>query len=155
MFVYTQETDIGRISIVETDGSVTHVCFEKDSLPEQSQTKNTALIKEAFDQLNAYLAGRLRAFDLPLLPKGEWFSQRVWRAVSLCPFGTTLSYKDIASQIEYPTALRATVAAIRKNPIPIFISCHRIIRNNGAISGYRGGVELKVRLLALEQSFGL
>jgi methylated-DNA-[protein]-cysteine S-methyltransferase len=155
MFVYTQNTKIGPISIVEEDGSITHVCFETDRLPERVYERNTALIQNAFEQLDAYLAGQLRTFNLPLLPKGDWFRQKVWDAVSQCKFGVTVSYKDIACQIGYPRVLRATGAAIRRNPIPIFIPCHRVIKNNGAISGYRGGVELKVRLLALEQNHNL
>jgi methylated-DNA-[protein]-cysteine S-methyltransferase len=151
MFIYAQDMDIGRLSIAEENGSIARVYFETDCFPKDVDVKNTELIQKAFNQLNAYLAGRLRVFDLPLSPQGTPFQQKVWQAVSICKFGTTTSYKDIASQIGSPKAVRAVGTAIGRNPIPVFIPCHRIIGSNGAITGYRGGVELKKRLLALEK----
>jgi methylated-DNA-[protein]-cysteine S-methyltransferase len=151
MFRYTQRTDIGSISIVEEGGSITHVCFETDRLPARAEEKNTILIQNAFEQLDAYFAGRLKIFYLPLAPNGTPFQQKVWQAVLMYQFGVTASYQDVAHQIGNPKAVRAVGGAIGKNPIPILIPCHRIIGSNGAITGYRGGIELKIRLLALEE----
>jgi methylated-DNA-[protein]-cysteine S-methyltransferase len=152
MFVYTQRTDIGLISIVEKDGNITHVCFETDHLPEKVDIRKTELLQKAFDQLNAYFAGLLQAFDLPISPEGTQFQQEVWQAVLSYQFGVTASYKDVAHQIGRSKAVRAVGAAIGKNPIPILIPCHRIIGSSGAITGYRGGIELKTHLLALERN---
>jgi methylated-DNA-[protein]-cysteine S-methyltransferase len=150
-FMYAQKTAIGLISIMEESGNITHVCFEADRLPDVAKTKNTELLQEAFEQLDAYFAGRLKTFDLPIAPGGTPFQQKVWQAVLTCPFGVTASYKDIAYRIGQPKAVRAVGAANGKNPIPILIPCHRIIGSSGSMTGYRGGIELKARLLALEQ----
>jgi methylated-DNA-[protein]-cysteine S-methyltransferase len=101
-------------------------------------------------QLREYFAGRRREFDLPLAPVGTDFQLRVWRALCEIPYGTLRNYADIARAIGQPGAARAVGQAAGCNPLPIVIPCHRVIASDGTIGGYSGGLDIKHRLLALE-----
>lgn len=143
------------MGIAEQDGNITEVYFAGESIPQDVELVETALISEAFLQLTAYLAGELKNFSLPLAPRGTDFMQSVWKALYAVPYGKTASYKDIALAIDNPKAVRAVGQANNKNPIPIFIPCHRIIGSNGKLVGYSGGLEIKAFLLALEKHNGI
>lgn len=145
-----RETTIGRIGIEERDGCIVGLWLpsQKES---PSEGEETPLLREAFAQLEAYLAGRRRAFDLPLKPEGTPFMQSVWRALCSIPYGKTASYKAIAEAIGNPKACRAVGMANNRNPISIFIPCHRIIGSNGTLVGYGGGLDMKQTLLELER----
>ena len=110
----------------------------------------TPLLSEARRQLLAYLAGDLRAFDLPLAPAGTDFQREVWRALEAVPYGRTRTYGEIAAAVGRPKAVRAVGQANHVNPLPIFIPCHRVVGKGGALTGYAGGLALKGALLALE-----
>jgi len=109
------------------------------------------VLREAINQLNAYFAGSLREFDLPLEMIGTDFQMRVWRGLCEIPYGETRSYRDLAIALGKPTAVRAVGAANGANPLPIVVPCHRVIGASGSLVGYGGGLALKKRLLALEQ----
>jgi methylated-DNA-[protein]-cysteine S-methyltransferase len=147
-----QQTLLGNIGIAEQHGFITEVYFAGETLSEDLIIADTFVLNEAFLQLNAYLASELKQFSLPLAPKGTAFMQTVWQALLGIPYGTTASYKDIALAIGKPNAVRAVGSANSKNPLPIFIPCHRVIGSNGQLVGYNGGLDIKVFLLALEQS---
>jgi len=151
MTLYFQQTALGKLGIAEQDGNITEVYFANEVIPQDVELAETALISEAFLQLNAYLAGELTEFSLPLAPRGTVFQQTVWQALCSVPYASTASYKDIALAIGNPKAVRAVGQANNKNPIPIFIPCHRIIGSNGKLVGYGGGLEIKEFLLALEK----
>lgn len=104
-------------------------------------------------ELQEYFARQRRQFDLPLAPQGTPFQQRVWQALRQIPYGQTASYKQIAQTIGHPTACRAVGGANNKNPLPIFIPCHRVIGAGGSLTGYAGGLDLKQGLLALEAKY--
>jgi methylated-DNA-[protein]-cysteine S-methyltransferase len=110
--------------------------------------------KKHFDgsmkQLAAYFQGKLKTFDLPLLPAGTPFQLAVWEALRGIPYGTTVSYGEIASRIGKPKAVRAVGAANGQNPLPIVVPCHRVIGSDGALTGYGGGLGIKRALLRLE-----
>jgi len=146
-----QQTAAGRIGVAEREGVLTNLYFESDPLPADAEIGETELLQEAFRQLRAYLQGELRRFDLPLDPHGTPFMRRVWMQVADVPFGTTASYRDIAAGVGNPKAVRAVGMANRLNPVPVFIPCHRIIGASGKLTGYRGGLALKQRLLDLER----
>lgn len=154
MNLWFHQMAIGKIGIAEECDSITNVYFETDIIPPQYDEQQTSLIKEAFRQLNAYLTGRLREYSLPLAPLGTYFMRDVWEKVRNVPYGRTSSYKDIAIAIGKPKAVRAVGMANNKNPIPLFIPCHRIIGASGKLVGYRGGLTLKQRLLELEKQNG-
>lgn len=150
MYIYFYETGIGKIGIAETDGKVTNLYFENDKLPQDMQRYETPVLKEAARQLESYLHGNLKEFSLPLEPKGTDFMKQVWTGLRGIPYGKTVSYKDIGVKIGKPKAARAVGLANNRNPIPIFIPCHRVIGSNGTLTGYRGGLELKKKLLEME-----
>lgn len=105
--------------------------------------------------LRRYFAGELRAIEgLPLVMEGTDFQRSVWRALQEIPCGETRSYGDIARRIGNPTAVRAVGLANGKNPIGIVVPCHRVIGQNGTLTGYGGGIERKRWLLAHEQQLG-
>lgn len=153
MIIYFQQTTIGRIGIAECGGAITNLCFETDTFPQQAGIGQTELLREAFLQLDAYLAGRLRFFSLPLAPSGTPFMQSVWKQVGNIPYGGTSTYRDIAVAAGNPRAVRAVGMANHRNPLPLFIPCHRVVGSNGSLTGYRGGLVLKQALLELEGGF--
>jgi len=106
--------------------------------------------KAAADQLDAYFAGELTHFDLPLAPRGSAFQQRVWSALQEIPYGQTESYGGLAQRIGSPGGARAVGLANGKNPIGIIIPCHRVVGADGALTGYGGGIGRKKQLLDLE-----
>jgi methylated-DNA-[protein]-cysteine S-methyltransferase len=102
----------------------------------------------AASQLEAYFAGELTDFDLPLAPAGTAFQLRVWSALRTIPFGRTWSYAELARQVG--SASRAVGLANGKNPIGLIIPCHRVIGSDGSLTGYGGGLDRKRYLLELE-----
>ncbi|MFF7352595.1 MULTISPECIES: methylated-DNA--[protein]-cysteine S-methyltransferase [Streptomyces] len=107
--------------------------------------------RAAADQLTAYFAGELKEFRLPLSAHGTEFRQQVWAALDEVPYGATVTYGQIAARIGASrAAVRAVGGAIGANPLLIVRPCHRVIGANGAMTGYAGGLERKVWLLALE-----
>jgi methylated-DNA-[protein]-cysteine S-methyltransferase len=151
MPLYVYQTQLGRIAIEEHHDNLTEVYFSTGSLPPSVDVMATALTNEAARQLSAYLAGTLKIFSLPLAPSGTEFQKKIWRLLCGIPYGETVSYKDLAIAAENPKAARAVGQANNKNPIPIFIPCHRVIGANSKLVGYAGGLAMKEQLLALEQ----
>lgn len=101
-------------------------------------------------ELDEYFSGQRRNFDIPLLPVGTDFQLQVWRNLLKIPYGTTISYKELATKIDNPKAVRAVANANHENSISIFIPCHRVIGNDGSLTGYGGGLDVKEYLLKLE-----
>lgn len=123
---------------------------ERTEGPQADWQRDDSLFVEAFRQLDAYFAGALTRFDLPLRFAGTAFQNRVWRALCDIPFGETISYRALASRIGKPTASRAVGAANGANPLPIVVPCHRVIGSDGSLTGFGGGIEIKRFLLAHE-----
>ena len=150
-----RQTRIGRIGIAERREAVSRLYLPGEAVPnhasEMDEDAFSPLLREAFAQLEAYLEGKLRRFDLPLGAEGTPFMHGVWRAVSAIPYGATASYKESAAAVGNVKAVRAVGLANNRNPIPIFIPCHRVIGSNGKLVGYGGGLEMKRRLLDLER----
>ncbi|MET7936412.1 methylated-DNA--[protein]-cysteine S-methyltransferase [Streptomyces sp. NPDC005322] len=106
---------------------------------------------EIVDQLRAYFAGSRTRFDIECAPGGSDFQRRVWQALEAIPYGTTVSYGELAERAGAPrAAVRAVGTAIGRNPLLIVRPCHRVIGANGSLTGYAGGLERKQRLLLLE-----
>lgn len=140
------------ITIFEENNYVISVHFEKNIVSTIGCHKaETLVISKAFTQLTEYLDRQRQDFNLPINPKGTDFQKKVWKELLKIPYGQTTSYKDIAEKIGNPKACRAIGLANNKNPIPIFIPCHRVIGKNGSLRGYAGGLELKKALLNIEK----
>lgn len=113
-------------------------------------TERTA---EPIQQLQEYFSGERRTFTVQLCLKGTSFQKQVWQALQNIGYGETCSYKNIAEAIGNPKAVRAVGSSNGKNPVSIFIPCHRVIGSNGGLVGYGGGLSNKKILLELEQEF--
>ena len=150
MNYYTKQTKLGLITIVENSGFITKLCFGEINLPCKNEL--TPLLEEAFSQLEEYFNQKRQEFNLPLNPKGTPFQQKVWSKLYKIPYAEVRTYKDIALQIANPNACRAVGNANNKNPIPIFIPCHRVIGSNQSLVGYAGGLDIKRQLLNLEKT---
>ncbi len=105
----------------------------------------------AVTRLLEYFAGTRTAFNIPVAPAGTPFRQKVWAALAEIPYGSTVSYTDIAAAIGQPRAVRAVAQAIASNPINIILPCHRVVGKNGQLTGYAGGIAAKKLLLRLEK----
>lgn len=157
MSTYFYDTDIGKIGITEKNGKITNLYFSDDKWPKDSEMRETPILQEAAQQLKNYLAGKLTTFSLPLEADGTTFMKQVWASLCEIPYGTTSTYKNVAEKIGKTNAARAVGLANNRNPIPIFIPCHRVIGTNGSLVGYRGGIELKNKLIQMEsrQQYGI
>lgn len=149
--VYYYSTVLGKIAIADNGEAVTNLFFCGEETPQAANVKETALLKEAASQLKEYLAGKRKKFGVPLAPEGTPFQQAVWNALKDIPYGETRSYGQIAESIGKPRACRAVGMANNKNPMAIFVPCHRVIGANGKLTGYAGGLDIKEKLLALEK----
>ncbi|WP_066874363.1 methylated-DNA--[protein]-cysteine S-methyltransferase [Clostridium mediterraneense] len=148
--IYYYNTKIGRIAIIENSGGITNIYPSEMLEIDKIEEKETKLIKETAKQLNEYLDCKRKEFTIPLAPEGTDFQKRVWNELIKIPFGTTVSYKDIAEKIGNPKAARAVGMANNKNPILIIVPCHRVIGSNGNLTGYACGIEIKKKLLNIE-----
>ena len=108
------------------------------------------VLREAAAQLSAWYAGQRRGFDLSLAPSGTPFQQAVWAELARIPHGSTRTYGEVATSLGRPAASRAVGAATGRNPLSIFIPCHRLVGRGGALTGYAGGLDRKRALLAFE-----
>jgi len=140
-----------KIGICEEDGAITRLIFATEEEVKKGAATETPLLRAAALQMEQYLAGRRKEFFLPLEPQGTAFMLLVWQALQTIPYGETRSYKQIAAQIGHDKAYRAVGLANNRNPLPIFIPCHRVIGHNGRLVGYGGGLPIKEKLLQLEQ----
>ena len=155
--IFFYDTMIGRVGIAAEENAVTELILplsgEKPSGKQETGSEDlkragqkeaeiaeTPLIRLAFMQLSEYLAGKRKEFSLPLEPEGTEFQKKVWRALAEIPYGTTRSYREIAKETGNEKAARAVGMANNKNPIPIFIPCHRVISSDGSMAGYYGGI---------------
>lgn len=151
--VYYYNSYLGKIGIAEENNKITDVFFENDKLEGKYIINETDVLRQAALQLEEYFHGKRKTFSLDLAPEGTDFMKKVWKELSNIPYGQTVCYKDIAIAIGNEKACRAVGMANNRNPIPIFIPCHRVIGKNGALVGYSSGVDIKVKLLELESSY--
>ncbi|MCQ2105627.1 MAG: methylated-DNA--[protein]-cysteine S-methyltransferase [Fibrobacter sp.] len=131
--------------------STVHACVYSGPDVESKLPPSTArTYRKVIQQLNLYLAGKLREFDIPCKLYGTEFQVKVWESLQTIPFGETRSYKEIAEQIGSPKAVRAVGSALHVNPIPFIYPCHRVIGKGGTLVGFGLGLDMKRRLLVIE-----
>lgn len=143
---------IGLMKIDSDDQFVTSIHFLDEAPDENVQYQANDLVQDCIVQLREYFEGKRKEFDLPLKPSGTEFQQHVWSKVSDIPYGETTSYGLIAKLLGDNKLSRAVGLANGANPIPIIIPCHRVIGNDGNLTGYAGGLDRKKWLLNHEQS---
>ena len=148
---------LGNLLIAEEEDAVVY-CQWEDSVDEriiatweEDKEQQNALLTVACRQLTEYFAGKRKAFDLPIRLNGTPFQQIVWKGLQQIPYGETLSYADLARQIDRHKAARAVGNANHHNPLMIIIPCHRVVASNGKMGGYAGGIARKAWLLEKEK----
>jgi methylated-DNA-[protein]-cysteine S-methyltransferase len=153
MYYCYLNTAIGDLLLAGDDDALTLVSFPEGSMrrePDPDWIYAEKPFAKAREQLTEYFDGKRRDFDLALRPNGTEFQLAVLDALRQIPYGTTVSYGDIAERIGRPKAVRAVGAANGRNPIPIIIPCHRVIGSSGDLTGLGGGLPTKKALLRLE-----
>jgi methylated-DNA-[protein]-cysteine S-methyltransferase len=146
-----RSTAIGRVGIVVSDVVVSGLFFGDVARPEGVRRDAGPVLAEAFAQLEAWLAGRLRVFSLPLAPAATEFGHSIREALLAIPYGSTATYGEVAGFLDRTGAARAVGRACARNPLPIIVPCHRVVRGDGTPGGYVGGTGIKTALLEHEQ----
>ena len=150
------QTPLGEVLLAASPAGLagawfTHHQRDTPDVGNRTDTPDHPLLRQAASELQAYFAGTLRVFSMPLdLSRGTAFQRDVWQALTTLPFGQTTSYGALAAQIGRPRAVRALGAAVGANPVSVIVPCHRVIGANGALTGYSGGLDRKIALLQLE-----
>lgn len=151
-------TVLGQLLVAQTQGGICALLLGDDAAALKADLARrfpkARLVEDAnlgaFPKAAALMADPAATVDLPLDPRGTDFQRSVWKALRQIPAGQTVSYADLAGRIGKPEAVRAVASACGANPIAVAIPCHRVLRGDGALSGYRWGVARKRQLLAAE-----
>ena len=145
------ESPIGTLCVEADETGVCKVSLEKKRV-EEPQTENVAkILRQAARELEEYFSGQRKVFEVPVSMQGTEFQRAVWHALQEIPYGETRSYGEIAKAIGRPKAARAVGMANHCNPVMIIVPCHRVIGKDGSLTGYAEGLEIKEKLLGLEQ----
>lgn len=148
------DTPLGPVRIARTANGLAGLWFEGQKhhpgVLQAPLQPDDPLLREAAAQLRRYFAGDARAFALPLDLQGTPFQRAVWEALLRIPAGRTCSYGELARAIGRPSAVRAVGAAVGRNPASLVVPCHRVLGQDGSLTGYAGGVQRKQSLLQLE-----
>jgi methylated-DNA-[protein]-cysteine S-methyltransferase len=146
------QSPVGDILVKATDKALTQLYFLTEAERPDMVLRDieSSILDKASTQLDEYFAGNRRDLSIPLHFGGTPFMQEAWEALRTIPYGQTRAYGEIAASIARPKAARAVGMACNRNPISLFIPCHRVVGSNGNLVGFRGGTHIKEKLLALE-----
>lgn len=147
------DSPVGPLMLAADDHALRHIEFRDNCHPADRRDwhgGDNEVLQAAQQQLGEYFAGRRRVFDLPLAPVGTEFQRTVWQALADIPYGSTISYAQLAQRLGNPNGTRAVGAANGRNPLPIVLPCHRVIGADGGLTGFGGGLPTKEFLLRLE-----
>ena len=157
------KTKIGELILGSFDGKLCMLDFRyrkmrttvdnriKKEIDAEFIEKDDLVLEKTRRQLDEYLDGSRKEFDIPLLIIGTDFQKNVWNSIMKVPYGATSTYLQLAKDMDHKKAVRAVASANGANSIGLIIPCHRIIGSNGQLVGYGGGLAIKKRLLKLEQ----
>jgi O-6-methylguanine DNA methyltransferase len=155
------DSPIGALTVASSDLGLAYLAlprangrglqgWQRRHAPDAKLAKGYEPNREAIGQILEFLAGKRCVFDLALDLRGTPFQLAVYEEVAAIAYGELLSYAEVARRVGRPTAVRAVGAANGANPIPLVIPCHRVVASNGHLQGYAGGLDLKAKLLAME-----
>lgn len=147
------KSPIGKITLIASEDALVALYVNDEKMPKKDFAKKNdthKILNLAEHQLNEYFEGRRKNFELPLNPEGTQFQNKAWKALSKIPYGEVWSYGQQAAFLKSPNGQRAVGGANGKNPIPVIIPCHRVIGSTGKLTGFSGGMDMKVYLLKLE-----
>lgn len=142
------ETRLVPLAVTVANGAVTEIKLKARARRRASTPFEHLVARE----LREYADGRRSSFSFPVEPEGTPFCQAVWAELQRIPYGRTATYAEIARRVGNPKGARAVGQANHYNPVPIVIPCHRVVAARGKLGGYGGGVDLKRRMLALEEA---
>ena len=150
------DSPIGCLELLATDSALCGLNWAHQHTSSKNQRDasrfdgRSRILEQASEELQLYFEGKLQVFAVPCAPEGTPFQRQVWSVLETIEWGKTLTYKTVANTLNKPSAARAVGTAIGKNPLPIFIPCHRVVGSNGSLTGFSGGIDIKRKLLALE-----
>jgi AraC family transcriptional regulator of adaptative response/methylated-DNA-[protein]-cysteine methyltransferase len=144
------ERGVCAVSLADTDTPLE--AFLKNEYPAAEIRRDDAQLKPYVEELLRHLQGQRPHLDLPLDVQATAFQWRVWQELQAIPYGRTRSYREIARRIKRPSAVRAVARACATNPVALVVPCHRVVRSDGGLGGYRWGIERKKKLLAHERT---
>ena len=157
------ETPLGQLRVAVTESGVVRIALPRssgagfagwlrNSFPDAERVPWLPLRDKLEQELGEYFAGKRREFSLPAELVGTDFQRAVWREIAAIPYGSTLTYAEVARAAGRKNAVRAAGTATGANPLPVLIPCHRVIAAHGKLGGFSGGLDAKRRLLALEKA---
>lgn len=159
-FVYTTyESPVGWIHAASTEKGLCRLAFVETEQEFQTAIaqefgeecrRDASCFAELKSELDRYFEGKTTEFDIALDVSGTPFQRRIWSELKRVGYGELTTYRDLAGKIGKPNAYRAVGNAVGSNPVPLVVPCHRVIRSNGSIGGFRYGTHLKLMLLTLE-----
>ena len=150
LFCDTLDTPLGTLTLEASERGLSSIRFPNQPKSIAGRLTSNNVIKLAKQELTTYFASQLKEFSLPLDWHGTAFQESVWRALTAIPFGEAVSYADIARAIGRPQSARPIGRAVGRNPLPIIVPCHRVIGSDHTLTGFTGGLDIKVALLELE-----
>jgi len=145
----TYESPLGTLTLVGGDAGLSDLLFP-GSEPRDETGRDRLAFADVAAQLDDYFAGQRRQFNLQLDLNGTPFQLAVWEQLRTIPYGTTVTYGELARRIGRPDRIRAVGGAVGRTPVPIIVPCHRVIGADGSLTGYGGGLPRKRALLAHE-----
>lgn len=156
LILYTKmNSGIGTLYIYASDKGLVFLTWDEDEFERtgfEYQMGENKHLTAAKEQLEAYFDGKIKKFDLEIdFIRGTEFQRKVWKALTKIPYGTTISYEQEAIMLGDGKKTRAVGSANGKNPIPVIIPCHRVVRKDKSLGGYSGGLDKKIFLLNLER----
>jgi len=148
------DTIASPLSVLELEASdrgLTAIRFPKRTKqPPTTSARPNEHLRLAKEELGDYFSGQLTSFSVPLDWRGTEFQIAVWQALLKIPLGETWSYADVARAVRRPKSARPVGGAVGRNPLPIIVPCHRVVGSDGSLTGFTGGLDIKIKLLALE-----
>lgn len=148
MIEYIEVSLFNKKFFLGVEGEV--VVWADWSRPQGKLNLKNPFLLTVSEELSEYSQGLRKKFSFKMKAQGSEFQKKVWKELLKIPWGKTVSYFEIATRLESPQSVRAVASAIGKNPIAIFIPCHRVIAKSGGLGGYSGGLPTKINLLHIE-----
>lgn len=150
-FQYIFQSEIGPLHFVASEKGLQGIFWKKQLAPLVKSSSEHPVLKQAVKEVQEYLSGKRKKFEVSLDIQGTEFQMRVWKQLQQIPYGKTVSYSDIAKGIKNEKAVRAVGTANGRNPLSLIVPCHRVIAADGTLGGYAGGLSIKTKLLKIEQ----
>lgn len=160
-FINYYNSPLGKLTMASDGESLTGLWFTQQkyyasTLGNDFQEKDLPIFEETCQWLDLYFAGEEPSFTPKLAPQGSEFRKAVWQILQAIPYGKTITYGDIASSLAQQRGIskmsaQAVGGAVGHNPISIIVPCHRVVGTNGSLTGYAGGINIKISLLQFEK----